>query len=88
MFEDYQSVERDYYQRTGIFPTMHTMVVRRDLADEQPDIIKAVYKAFCEAKAVAEQQLVESITFTNIQTMVPWLSELLSENKDLLGDDW
>ena len=88
LFEDYQTVEQDYYRRTGIFPIMHTVVVTRELADKNPDVVKAVYKGFCDAKAAAEQQLVQGMTFTNIQTMVPWLSKLLGENKDLLGDDW
>ena len=88
LFEDYQTVERDYYRRTGIFPIMHTVVVTRELADKSPDVVKAVYNGFFAAKAAAEQQLVQGMTFTNVQMMVPWFTKLLGENKDLLGDDW
>ena len=45
LFEDYEAVERDYYRRTGIFPIMHTVVVKRDLADRQPDLVRAIYTA-------------------------------------------
>lgn len=50
LFEDYESTERAYYQRTGIFPIMHTVVVRKELASEHPEIVKAVYKGFSTLK--------------------------------------
>ena len=43
LFEDYETVDRDYYRRTGIFPIMHTVVVTRQLAIEQPQMVRAVF---------------------------------------------
>ena len=88
LFEDYEAVERAYYQRTGIFPIMHTVVVKKELAAERPEVVKAIYKGFCDAKAAMAEQLVKGMTFNSMATMVPWLTKLIGENRDLLGDDW
>jgi hypothetical protein len=81
-------VERDYYQRTGIFPIMHTVVMRQDLALENPGLAKTVYRDFCAAKDAAMDHYKKALTFNNMDTMIPWLSPLIYENRQLLGDDW
>ena len=88
LFEDYEATERAYYQRTGIFPIMHTVVVRRELAAEHPDIVQAVYRGFCEAKSVAVEQYTKGLTFNNMAVMLPWFSKLVEEDRRLLGQDW
>jgi hypothetical protein len=88
LFEDYEAVERDYYRRTGIFPIMHTVVVKRELAAERPELVKAIYKGFYEAKDQMTAQYVKGMTFNNMTMMLPWLSKLIGDNRDLLGEDW
>jgi 4,5-dihydroxyphthalate decarboxylase len=88
LFGDYEAVEREYYKRTQIFPIMHTVVVTKELAANHPEIVKAVYKGFCDAKAATIEQYTQSMTFNNMATMIPWLTHLAGENRDLLGDDW
>ncbi len=88
LFPDHEVVERDYYRRTGIFPIMHTVVVTRELAEQEPEVVRAVYKGFCEAKAAEVAGLTHAMTFNNMATMVPWLTDLLARDRELLGDDW
>ncbi len=88
LFEDYATVERDYYKRTGIFPIMHAVVVTRDLATGQPELVKAVYRGFCAAKDQMSEQYVKGMTFNNMTTMLPWLTKLIADDRALLGDDW
>ncbi|TXN00734.1 4,5-dihydroxyphthalate decarboxylase [Methylobacterium sp. WL64] len=88
LFPDYEAVERDYYRRTGIFPIMHTVVVARELAEREPEVVRAVYKGFCDAKSATTEELTQGITFNNAALMVPWLTGLLGRNRALLGDDW
>ena len=88
LFPDHEAVERDYFRRTGIFPIMHTVVVTRELAEREPDVVRAVYHGFCDAKAAAIEELARGMTFNNMATMVPWLTDLLTQNRELLGADW
>ncbi|MEH2332426.1 hypothetical protein [Nostoc sp.] len=88
LFEDYEVIERAYYQRTGIFPIMHVVVVRKELASERPEIVKAVYKGFCDAKDAVQEQYKKGMIFNNMATMMPWFSKLVDEDRTLLGDDW
>ena len=88
LFEDYESVERDYYRRTGVFPIMHTVVITRDLAEQEPDLVKAVYRGFCAAKDKAVERYVKGMTFNNGVLMLPWATKLIQNDRDLLGDDW
>ncbi len=88
LFEDYPAVERDYFRRTGIFPIMHAVVVTRELAEQEPEIVKAVHRGFCEAKQQAAERYVKGMTFNNMNVMLPWLTQLVQEDLALLGDDW
>jgi len=88
LFEDYEAVEHDYYRRTGIFPIMHTVVVTRELASEEPDLVKAIYRGFCAAKDQMAEQYLKGMTFNNMPMMIPWLTGLIGRNRDLMGEDW
>ena len=88
LFDDYESTERAYYLRTGIFPIMHTVVVRKELASTHPEILQAVYKGFCDAKDAVKEQYTKGMIFNNMATMMPWFSKLVDEDRSLLGDDW
>jgi hypothetical protein len=88
LFENYVDVERDYFRRTGIVPMMHLIVVKRELAEQQPDVVRAVYQGFNDAKAACEEKIVKGMTFNNMTTMIPWLTALITENRRVLGEDW
>ncbi|MBP0461684.1 PhnD/SsuA/transferrin family substrate-binding protein [Streptomyces montanisoli] len=87
LFPDYESVERDYYRRTGIFPMMHVVAIRRELAGE-PGLVRAVYRAFSEAKAIVQDAYRDGALKQHMAVVTPWFSELFAENRALLGEDW
>ncbi len=36
LFPDYKTVEREYFQQTGIFPIMHVTVMKQEIVDKYP----------------------------------------------------
>lgn len=87
LFPDYESVERDYYRRTGIFPQMHIVAVRPELI-EQTDLLKSVYRGFAEAKELVQQQYRRGALKQHMDVITPWFSQLFDENRKLFGEDW
>ena len=88
LFPDYPAVEREYYKRTGIFPIMHTVVIRKDLLAQNPGLAKTIYQSFCDAKEAAVMEYQHGLIFNNMGTMFPWFSHLINEDRAVLGDDW
>ncbi len=87
LFPDHEAVERDYFARTGIFPIMHTLVVRRDLLQAEPYLARAIYDVFTKAKDAALDRRRVGMAEMNFKTTVPWLTPLLDRNRTLLGED-
>ena len=50
LFENHDEVEKAYFQKTRIFPIMHTVVIRRDVYQKHPWVAQSLYKAFVSAQ--------------------------------------
>lgn len=87
LFPDYQAVERDYFRRTGIFPIMHAVVIRREIYEQNRWVARSLMQAFEQAKARAVEQYRAAEAFFGAPYMVPWLPALLEENRALMGED-
>jgi hypothetical protein len=88
LFPDYEAVERTYYQRTGIFPIMHTVVIRREVLAQHPDLAQCIYQGFTQAKEVAQNHYRKGMAEQSMDVMVPWFSQLFEENSRLFPQDW
>ena len=88
LFPDFEPVERDYFHRTGIFPMMHTVVVKRELLNANPDLADRIYRAFLNAKDVAAERYRQGRRLYEVHNMVPWMNVLFEENRGLFADDW
>lgn len=85
LFPDYPAVERDYYERTGHLPIMHTVVLRDDVYQEHPWIAQELTKAFTEAKDICIERMEKT---SALGTTLPWLHDELSSTLDLMGEDF
>ena len=85
LFADFAAVERDYFTRTGIFPIMHTMVIRRELYEREPWVAQSLYKALSLAQRDAYQELTETAA---LKVMLPWLPAHLEQTRRDMGDDF
>src|SRR4029079_3856803 len=86
LFPYFEEVERDYFRRTGIFPIMHTVVIRRDVYEQNRWIARAMMQAFEEAKALAMKAYNAADIFLNAPTMIPWFVSLRERNRELMGE--
>jgi 4,5-dihydroxyphthalate decarboxylase len=51
VFAGEKGAERDFFNRTGVFPMHGTLAVREDLLDAHPDLAHKLYNAFVAARA-------------------------------------
>jgi 4,5-dihydroxyphthalate decarboxylase len=84
LFPDFRRVERAYYEKTGIFPIMHTVVLKEELARAHPWLPTALYEAFVEAKRLAYRRLADTAV---LPYALPWLVAEVEETRALMGDD-
>jgi 4,5-dihydroxyphthalate decarboxylase len=85
LFEDYETEEREYFRRTGIFPIMHVVVVRSDVYEANPWVAQTLVTAFEESKAIALEELYE---VTALKVSLPWLTAHVEQTRRELADDF
>jgi 4,5-dihydroxyphthalate decarboxylase len=85
LFPDPVAVATDYYKRTGFFPIMHVVGIRRTLAEKHPWLPGAVFKAFEQAKAVGIEKLSDT---SATKVTLPFVEEALKSARKLMGEDY
>jgi 4,5-dihydroxyphthalate decarboxylase len=82
LFPDYKTIEIEYFRRTGIFPIMHTTVIKQSIVDAHPWVATNLVKAFDQAKALAYRR-------TANPRVVPlaWVRTAWEEQVETLGPD-
>ena len=85
LFADPVAVAKDYFKRTGIFPIMHLVGVRKTLVELHPWLPGAVFKAFEHAKKIALEKLSDT---SSTKVTLPFVEERLMEARALMGEDF
>lgn len=85
LFADPTAAAKDYFARTGIFPIMHLIGVKRSLVERHPWLPASVLKAFERAKAVGLAALSDT---SATKVTLPFVEEQLKAAQDMMGPDF
>jgi 4,5-dihydroxyphthalate decarboxylase len=85
LFPDYRAAEQAYWKKTGIFPIMHIIGIRESLVERNPWLPSSVFKAFIQAKALAQPELHQ---IAALKTMLPWVVAEAEQTERLMGTDF
>lgn len=85
MFPNHREVEKAYYKKTGLYPIMHLVGIRKTLVERYPWLPASVLKAFIQAKAAAMYDL-RTLAAPNL--MLPWTEAETLETMALMGKDF
>ena len=76
---------KQYFAKTGHFPIMHLVGVRRTIAAQHPWLPAAVLKAFTQAKKVCLERLADT---SASKVTLPFMEELVKAARETMGEDY
>ena len=82
LFPDPKAAEIDYYKKSGIFPIMHTVVVKNHILQKNPWVGISLVQAFQRAKEVCFERMRDPRSFALV-----WVQDLMREQKEIFGPD-
>jgi len=85
LFPNTREAEQAYYKKTGLFPIMHLIGIKKSLVEQYPWLATSVYKAFLEAKALA---LIDLCDVNALMVTLPWLEAETKETIAVMGPDF
>ena len=85
LFVDSHAAEAAYFQKTGIFPIMHVLAIRREKYEQHRWLAKNLFDAFETAK---NRSLERALDVTASHFVLPWVSDRAREAQAMLGNDF
>jgi 4,5-dihydroxyphthalate decarboxylase len=82
LFPDPKAAEIDYYKKSGIFPIMHTVVIKNHILEKDPWVAMSLVHAFQRAKEVCFERMRDPRSFALV-----WVQDLMREQKEIFGAD-
>lgn len=86
LFPQPREVEAEYVRRTGIFPILHLVVLRRSLYDQHPWVASSMYRALLAAKEICYHELEQ--TMEGLRVTAPWFEYHLDDVRELMSADY
>jgi len=85
LFPDFRTTERAYFAETGIFPIMHVVAMRNEVIEKHPELPKALFEAYSQAKKLAYVALAKS-GWADIS--LPWIAQEIEETGEAMGENF
>jgi len=85
LIADHAAAEAEYFQKTGIFPVMHLMAVRKDVVAAAPELAGRLVAAFAAAQQLATEDL---FTEQALKIGLPWIAEEVKRTIAIMGADF
>jgi 4,5-dihydroxyphthalate decarboxylase len=85
LFPDSRATEQTYFSKTGIFPIMHAVAIRKDVLEKNPWLLEAVFNAYSQAKQLTYDYLTKSAWY---KTSLPWVAQELETTRALMGKNY
>lgn len=85
LFPDYRATERAYFAKTGIFPIMHAVAIKKSLVQQNPWFVEAVFQAYSQSKQKAYEYMAKAAWFKD---SLPWFGQEFQETRELMGDNY
>ena len=82
LFPDPKKAEIEYYNKSRIFPIMHTVVIKNELVHNQPWAAVSVFQAFQQAKEMCYRRMKDPRSFALV-----WAKEEMQEQERIFGPD-
>ena len=84
LYPEYREPEEAYFRKTGVFPIMHVVALRRDVFERDPWVAMNLFKAFEEAK---RRSLARLADVTASHAPLAWIGDYSARMQQLFGDD-
>jgi 4,5-dihydroxyphthalate decarboxylase len=84
LLRDHRAEEVAYFRKTGIFPIMHVVGLRRSLYESMPWIANSLMFAFEESKRKGRERMEDT---AGLAVGLAWLGDELERQEELLGED-
>ena len=88
LFPDFEAAEQAYHAKTGFFPIMHLIGVRKSLVADNPALPGLLYQAFVEARDAAMDRLRKVWLGNANRLSLPWLNASMERTLAALGPDY
>lgn len=85
---DFETAEIAYHRKTGFFPIMHVLAIRKSLVDDHPWLARSLYNSSVKARDIALKRLRDVWLGNSNRLSLPWLNASMEKTLAVLGQDY